>query len=319
METPTGSKPLIGLSHLHESDWIERYVAASVVPYAIGSGKPVLEFPGADWIQLIEEPHTFSAGPDDIDACMVGQTAEQLLIAVRATEHGAVQGQLTGIKDWLNNFRSTPVSAPELNLPGKLHAGFLGSWMRLEAVGALNTVLDLQRQTGKGIVVCGYSKGGGVAPIVAMRLLAAGLPAKAIDAVVLFEAPRAGDADFAMAYQSLLGGKTTRYAYQNDVIPHLPPAHDTLMAIQKMPVAGDLLAYFYGNFEEWTPTPVGTLHFIDWEDCIVQDTPTIEQERPEQLASALRELHWNQTLKDHLPATGFARVLVPHRVCPWHF
>lgn len=313
------SKPLIGLGHVHESDWIERYVAASVVPYAIGSGKPVLEYPGADWIQFIEEPMTFSAGPDQIDACMVGQTDEQILIAVRATEHGAGHGDLAGLKDWLNNFKSTPVSAAELRLPGKLHAGFLGSWMRLEAVGALTALLDLQRKTGKGVAICGYSKGGGVAPIVAMRLLAAGLPVNAIDAVVLFEAPRAGDADFAKAYQSQLGGKTTRYAYQNDVIPHLPPAHDTLMAIQKMPVAGDLLAYFYGNFEEWTPTPVGTLHFIDWEDCIVQDTPTIEQERPEQLASALRELHWNQTFKDHLPATGFARVLVPHRVCPWHF
>ncbi len=301
---------------LHRSALMPSFVAASIAPYAIGSSTPVENYPGADWIGMIDS-QVFEAGPEKIDACLICETATHIIFSVRATVLFSRLFDVQLFTDWLNDLRVDPITAPGFS--GQLHKGFYQSMVNLEAAGALQAVQDRVEASHKPLVICGYSKGAGVAPIVAMRLQQSGFDMRQLAAVVLFEPPRAGDRFFADAYEVALGEKTIRYAYQDDLVPHLPPSQETLTSLKDIPVIGALLSEIYGDYQDWMFVPVGHLQFIDWDGNIRPYSEDLDRERTQQLIQKIKRLDFRKIILCHLPCTGFAKILVPDRKCPWTF
>jgi hypothetical protein len=73
--------------------------------------------------------------------------------------------------------------------------------------------------TRKPLFITGHSLGGALAILCAQLLERNGITAQA---VYTFGQPRVGDCKYAAAYNALLGAKTFRLVYENDLVPHVP-------------------------------------------------------------------------------------------------
>src|SRR5207302_922825 len=80
--------------------------------------------PFYDGAGFLRPPATVVAGVENIDACLVGTTADGVVVAFRGTLPIDQPG-LNTLLDWFNNFIVLPV--PGSGLPGHVHQGFLGS------------------------------------------------------------------------------------------------------------------------------------------------------------------------------------------------
>ena len=168
-------------------------LAASMITYGVGTDEGVNNWPGANLVGLIDRATPFQAGEDNIDACYVGETADEIILAFRGTAPGS-QGS-PNIEDWLNNFNAKTIKAE--GFPGQVHQGFHGSVLNLQDKGFVEEVKTRRLNTGKPLVVTGYSKGAALAPLASVVLRNEGVK---VDQLCIFEPPRCGDKDFVEAF-----------------------------------------------------------------------------------------------------------------------
>ncbi len=99
---------------------------------------------------------------------------------------------------------------------GEMHSGIWRAWQSIQ-VDLLNTLLLFANRP---IIVLGHSLGGGLAIPCARFLAARGFE---VHSVYTFGAPRVGDKQFCVGYDSALFNRTFNVTHQNDPVPLLPP------------------------------------------------------------------------------------------------
>jgi triacylglycerol lipase len=258
-------------------------------------------FAGAGFNQ---PPATFVAGTDDIHGALVGTNQDGVIVAFRGTLPLGYPS-LPALADWMNDFNAELV--PGTELPGRVHAGFL---VALDALWpALGVEVHRQWQAAgpnTALWITGHSKGGGIAPLAAMRLRDSGITGT----VVTFAAPKAGDTAFAAAYNAAF--MHTRWEYATDVVPHLPPTLALIKPLQTIPKIGPLL-----NVQCFEYEGLGTLRYIDRSGQVVGDSVLLKVQRIAELVALLARGDAKQVIRDHGIdcGTGYMNALCPGSVC----
>lgn len=188
------------------------------------------------------------------------------------------------LEDWLNDFEA--VLTDFTKMPGvKVHKGFhdtVTSFFGQEIVKKIQARLT----RGTRLYITGHSKGGALAHVAAL-LLRTMHPNIPLAGVISFEAPRAGDASFAAAYNALKIN-SLRYEFQDDIVPHLPLTGDLAKFIASRPLIQVARKIFYPKSERsLTFEHVGELRFIDWLGNVVVDKPGLQEERNKRLRDKL--------------------------------
>ena len=277
-----------------------RLLCASGCAYAAMKGENVLDpdaaAPYYAGVGFVSPPAAFLAGDDDIDACVVGTTGDGVVVAFRGTLPLDGPFTIPKLLDWMNDLNVEPVAGTDL--PGAVHAGFLGSLDALwDAVRAeANRQLGLAG-SGAELLITGHSKGGGIAPLAAMRFHAQdGITAK----VITYAAPKPGDKAFADAYNAIFDH--TRYEYADDVVPHFPPSATFLELLSKVPFFGRRLA----GLTRFDYERVGTLLYIKRSLEIVPDPDeSLLPERRLSLVKLILTGQFQEIGDDHRIACGY--------------
>ncbi len=270
-------------------------LCASVATYGIhatGQLTPVTPYYNA--IEFLAPPTVFVAGDDDIDACLVGTTIQNVIIAFRGTIPPNIHNQQS-VLDWIGDLTDEPVAVP--GMVGKVHDGF---WQGLSSLWA-PLVKEVQQQmaaTGLPLHLTGHSKGGALASLAAIRLKQETpiVPA----AVFTYAAPHPGDFEFAQQYdREILYHR--RYEYGDDIVPHVVPNSMLIDAVAHLPELGK----FCKGMEKWNYNPVGTLQYITWDrKRIVPASPKLHIERLVRLAGAIAEGRFEEIVNAHSASCG---------------
>jgi Lipase (class 3) len=195
---------------------------------------------------------------DTINACLVGQNANGIIVAFRGT---LPPQDPDSYLDWLQDLFVRPLACQ--GLPGEVHEGFL------DAVNSIlpqvvSTVNSLQPSATNPVYVTGHSKGGGMAPIAAYLMQqGSAIPIKQI---VTFAAPKPGDQGFQTGYQSVFKNHL-RYENYGDLVPLLPPADEFIGLLAKaalyIPEIGTQLSKLISEAAGWDYLPVGAELFVE--------------------------------------------------------
>jgi len=155
--------------------------------------------------------------PETDTHCVISEAADCIIIAFRGS---------VSIRNWITDaeFERTILVSAVDGTCSKVHRGFeraLNSiWEKLYAALGGCTVFNVQNC--KPIFVTGHSLGGALAILAALSLDRNGFQ---IAQVYTFGQPRVGNGDFKKRYDAVLGDKTFRIVYEEDIvarIPHLP-------------------------------------------------------------------------------------------------
>jgi hypothetical protein len=290
-----------------------RLLCVSGAAYAITGDEPTL-VPDPENLYIagagfVRPPSVVVGGPREIDACLVGEIPDGIVIAFRGTLQFNIH-QFPTLLDWLNDFEDVPVSAE--GFPGFVHAGFHEA---LQVAGPGVAAALAQQRVGpvvdKPVLVTGHSKGGAVAALAAWQLQAVQkIPVK----VVTFAAPKPGDGSFRTAYNAQVDH--TRFEYNNDIVPHLPPSQDGFLNIlESLPGIGQR----FGGLERFDYEPVGVLHYIDQTGNIqIGDDPHERAVRDLALSMEVLRLRFAQIAMDHAIGcgSGYMKAVAPAGVCP---
>ena len=187
-----------------------------------------------------------------INACLVGQTSDGIIVAFRGTV-------AKDWKDWLQDCMIEPVAVP--GLPGRVHKGFYD---------AVNSVMDrviaavraLKPSADNPVYVTGHSKGGGMAPIAALLLKNAGIDVRQ---VVTFAAPKSGNVEFKNGYEAVFNNHL-RFENYGDLVPLVPASASSGALgriIERIPNLGPELRDSLAQAAAWNYAPVGTQKFIE--------------------------------------------------------
>jgi hypothetical protein len=241
-------------------------------------------------IGFIDAIEGFAVGIDRIDAGLVGETAEAIIVAFRGTLPADSPDHAQAILDWADDCDALLVADP--GVPGCVHQGFLGAltalWPGIEpAVKARSAA-----SPSKPVYLTGHSKGGPLANLAAMRLRSA-LPAGTPILVATFAGVRPGDPAFAAAYDAAIP-HSARYEFADDIVPHLPPSDEFLMMFRNIPHISDTLQRLTRGYAS-----VGELYFIDWSGSIVGDAPLLRFERFTHLARQMTNFGFATLAADH--------------------
>ena len=256
---------------------------------------------------FLAPPSAFVAGPESINACLVGTLPDGVVLAFRGTLPFDIHSRPT-LRDWLNNFNALPVSVA--GFPGSVHPGFLGAmaslWDRaVEEVGRQR----VGPSAAVPLLVTGHSKGGAMASLAAWRLSQLNVPVR----VVTFAAPKPGDAAFQAAYNPL--GIHTRYENADDLVPLLPASTGGFLdVLEKLPFIGSRFA----GLARFDYQQVGVLRYIDASGDIEAETPTLAAERALSLIQLILWGRFNQIAADHSIGcgSGYMTGVCPAGVCP---
>lgn len=237
-------------------------LALSVCTY--GNGPNEVKERAKDFGVEISNVKQYLAGPDDIDSCYVADAGDSTILAFRGTSFDR-KSLSKAILDWLNDLSAKPVSVTDI--PGELHKGFSDS---VSGLWKKNFHEDVQERLkkSKNLVITGYSKGGALAPIAAAFLDKKGQMDVNLMKICIFEAPRPGNTEF-KAYFNKTFPTAVRYEYQDDIVPHLPPAGKGWRLLSKIPELGEILKKLEG-IDKWDYKAVGNLKFVNWKDKILQ-------------------------------------------------
>jgi hypothetical protein len=256
-----------------------------------------------------QPPSAFLGGPNNINAALVGTTADGVVVAFRGTLPLNGPFTVSTLLDWVNDLNVQPVAGD--GLPGQVHAGFLES---LDALWG-SVASEAQRQLaqagpGASLFVTGHSKGGAISALAAMRFRT---QTQLVPKVITFAAPKPGSKAFTDEYNAVI--EHTRYEFADDVVPHLPPSASFLSVIKDVPFIGprlpDLTAYDYER--------VGSLMYIEPSYEIVPDPQnTLLPERRLRLLNLIVRQRFQQIADDHRSACGYGYMtaLCPTGVCP---
>jgi hypothetical protein len=160
-----------------------------------------------------------------IDLALVGRFDEGVVVAFRGTLPPIGSEHRLGevLADWTNN--GAALCQPAEPWPGRVHRGFADSIRRLLDAGLEAAVTEALAQGGpRRLLVTGHSKGGALANLFAW-VAARTWPGMAID-VVTFAAARAGNGEFAHAFESEPRIRCIRYEAALDMVPYLPMGWD---------------------------------------------------------------------------------------------
>jgi Lipase (class 3) len=290
-----------------------RLLCASGCAYAVMAGEATLDpeaaIPYYAGVGFTQPPAAFVAGVDDIDACLVGTTGDGVVVAFRGTLPLDGPFTLPKLLDWINNLNADPVAGD--GLPGAVHRGFLDSLNSL-----WSSVRDeAKRQLaaaggGTKLLITGHSKGGGIAPLAAMRFHTEdAVTAK----VITFAAPKSGDEVFAAAYNPTFDH--TRYEYADDIVPHLPPSAPLLELLTSIPFFGKRLT----GLTRFDYERVGSLVYITRSlQFIPGPDDTLLPARRLSLIKLILTGQVQQIADDHRMACGYGYMtaLCPQGVCP---
>ena len=211
-------------------------------------------------VGYLSAPKPVCGGIDSINACLVGQNADGIIVAFRGTLPPSLKVP-ESLLNWLEDFFDIPKTAP--NVPGEVHSGFYDATMSIIA-GVATAMQNLNPSPSKKIFVTGHSLGGAMASIGAYILSQTyHLP---IQQVITFASPRPGDTDFRIGYQSVIINQV-RYENHDDIVPLVPPSAefiDMAVAILAMvPNVGSDLANLFKSARGWNYVPVGSELFIE--------------------------------------------------------
>jgi pimeloyl-ACP methyl ester carboxylesterase len=264
-------------------------------------------------VDYLAPPTPISGGDDRIDACLVGENPDGVIVAFRGTLPPSWQSQAS-VLDWLQDLLCEPESRP--GLPGEVHTGFYDATSAIVAAIA-GEVLRLNPTGSKKVYVTGHSLGGAMASIGAWIMQAQPYDIS-IARVVTFASPKPGDGAFQAAYQKVFTNHV-RYENYDDLVPLLPPADDFIKLVAEIPVIGGL----FKQAENWDYQPVGTLSYIEsaTEDYrIVPDCPTAERlgEIAFELARDIYDQNFSSFGNAHSCLCGFGYMsgTCPTAVCP---
>jgi hypothetical protein len=252
--------------------------------------------PPSSLVGWLRPPAAQVAGDDGISALLVGETPAEIIVAFRGTEPVDSLDHQRMVLDWIDDFVA-PLVSNGPDVPGSVHYGFshgvneLWSWL-LEQLKALPA---------KPLYVTGHSKGGAMANIAAVKLVAAGYT----PFVCTFEAARAGDAAFAANFEAKVL-HATRYEYQDDIVPMLPPSDGFLAFAKQIPFLAAILNTLIPSY-----VPVGDLRFVNWQNQIVGDSTALEAARTAHLIAQLDSLNCGHVIDDHAigPGSGAAAAI----------
>jgi len=252
-------------------------LCASASAYAISTTDPCGQYnplvPGSpfqnqyDAIGFVVDPYVVTS--DQIEAALVGQTANGIIVAFRGTLPPAMNWD--SFFDWLQDFMAPTTS--NINLPGEVHEGFLFALNSLRG-GIVDAIQALDPTGSLPIYITGHSKGGGIAPIAAMYFRNA--YRLNITQTITFAGPNCGNTDFVNAYNATFPNDV-RYENYLDIVPLLPPDSEfinLLLGIPGLPVdfvkvMNDMRAYDY--------QPVGNLMYIN-SSAVAKPYNSIEAE-----------------------------------------
>ncbi len=203
-------------------------------------------------IGFVEDPYVITSL--QIEACLVGKTATEVIVAFRGTLPPAKTWD--SFFDWLQDFFAKPTT--NINLPGEVHSGFLFALLSIaddirDAINKLDPTHSLP------LYVTGHSKGGGMAPIAAMYFK----NAFKLDVAqtITFAGPKPGNKEFCDVYNTEFPNDI-RYENYLDVVPLLPPSASFIGDLEKLPLP-DFIKNLLKDAEGWDYETVGTLRYID--------------------------------------------------------
>lgn len=206
-------------------------------------------------IGLTEHPYVV-VSDDIIDACLIGKTKTEIIVAFRGTLPPALTWD--SFFDWLNDFLVVP--KPNKFIPkGKVHGGFVDSVSALAT--HINKIVSGINTAGLPVYLTGHSKGGGMAPIAAVYLEEAfGL--KTTQAVT-FAGPNPGNTDFCNYYKSKYPNDI-RYENYLDIVPLMPPTALLINIIETVsPSLPKEFKTLLDDMKKWDYNTVGNLMYID--------------------------------------------------------
>ena len=292
-----------------------RLLCASGCAYDIAPGAcaytPDLVFSPS--VSYTSAPQSICSGIDSLNACLVGENADGIIVAFRGTLPLSVKDP-ESLLDWLQDFFDVPKAAP--NVPGEVHSGFYDATMSI-ITGVAAAVQNLNPGPAKKIFVTGHSLGGAMASIGAYILSQTyHCP---IQQVVTFASPRPGDFAFQTGYEAVINNHV-RYENYQDLVPLLPPSASFIDAavavLALLPHIGNDLARLFKSAEGWNYVPVGSQQFIEADKhTIVSNEPVGSQtwDVVKEFGEDVRELDFSSFAAAHTisPGGGYYRALSP--------
>nr|WP_321234932.1 lipase family protein [uncultured Psychroserpens sp.] len=217
---------------------------------------------------LVENPY-IAVADDKIDACLIGKTETEIIVAFRGTLPPA--WNLFSILDWIQDiFLVAPVA--HRGITGKVHHGFLHAVTNL-ALNIKSAIHLLNPSGSMPIVMTGHSKGGGMAPIAAMFF-------KQnfnihVEQTITFAGPKPGDAEFCNAYNAEFHNDI-RYENYLDIVPLLPPSDEFIEALLLLPLPNSFKVLLKEALA-WDYETVGSLRYIDSHGNVSAAPPMLER------------------------------------------
>ena len=218
---------------------------------------------------FLQPPTVVDRGPDEIDACLVGEIPDGVIVAFHGTLPFDIH-QVPTLQDWLNDLDAKPISAPSY-FPGCVHSGFYNAFTNLykDVENEVRARQGAAAPPGKPLFITGHSKGGAVAALMAYYLAQQPVAVAPAITVITFAAARPGDAAFAAGYAI----NHTRYEYKNDIVPHLPPSQDGFIdLLSGLPLIGSR----FQGLRQFDYRSVGTLKYIDKSYRVHDDYPALK-------------------------------------------
>ncbi|MBV8037128.1 lipase family protein [Roseateles sp.] len=267
-----------------------RLLAASNLAYETGG--PVSTSPYAAIAQL-QGCKTFTRGIDRINSALVGTADFGVVVAFRGTlPPNTNPDPLQTIRDWVQDLECELDAGAKL--PGLVHHGFLGALDSLWPDLAPEVSGQLQAAQVKKLFVTGHSKGGSMAHLAAARFAMTSTISGNSICVRTFEGAMPGNDDFASSYARLVPD-ATRFEYQDDVVPHLPPSVAGRALLRGLPGFEHVVALT----DDFSYAHAGVLSFVDWQGNLVPDSPFLRLERNFRLGQQLATGGVKQVIRDH--------------------
>lgn len=270
-------------------------IDACSVAYWIGKPGGIEASPRYAAMGFHARPTVIVAGNDDIDACFVGTTDAGVVVGFRGTVPLTFESPEAFWQSLLDLLNDADLRLCDLEgVPGRVQRGMARSVLALW--DPLVEAIDAATRPGQALYLAGHSKGGSLAALAALRLLE--MRGQGPTAVFPIANLKVGDADFVSAYDERLP-QSYRYAYQNDIVPHLPLAPELAERL------GDLLGD--ADLQRWDRYEhTKTLQFINWNDAIIDfgdltpgEAQAIQDERTKRLVELLLTLQIAKIAGDH--------------------
>ncbi len=277
--------------------------ACNVASAATKSGAIPIHTPFCAEAEFLEAPMAFVDVSEPGTACLVGHIREGVVVAFGGTHpiDNPAKPFPQRLWNWVNDANAALVA--NANLPGHVHSGFLQAVNSLW--GLARSEVDRQMAlpgVPKKLFITGYSNGGGMAPLAAMRCLT---ESRIAPAVITFAAPRSGNSEFAAAFDQQL--HMTRYEFAEDIVPNLPPDARLIEIIDratglKIPhleyASVGQLHYFASTAAGDSPAVVVSPRLGDLE------ATELDVARLYRLVKLIREQNLDQIVSDHKIDSG---------------